>query len=295
MRCRRTNFWTLPLAVRGKSSTACTSSGHFCRARPDRRSGPAARPARDGRSGLQPDDGRGVLAEPRVRCGHHHGFGDAGHAQQHLLDLRRADVLAAADDEVGLAVGDGEVTVLVEHAYVARVVSAVVVEGPDARAEIRLVLHPPEALAVMKTRGSIAPRCSQPPRARRSARSAPRPPRERRRPEDGGGLHPVRQLERDHVTRADARARSPPASLRAIRSTSLKVPAHGRTAECTRNTVPADAASRAPAWPRTFPAPTSLPSRTAGPGRPESCAREPPVLPSRTAGRTPGDTSRALE
>ncbi len=30
------NFWTLPLAVRGKSATVCSSSGHFCRARPDR-------------------------------------------------------------------------------------------------------------------------------------------------------------------------------------------------------------------------------------------------------------------
>ena len=52
----------------------------------------------------------------------------AGIAEQHLLDLQRADVLAAADDDVGLAVGDGQVAVVIDHADVAGVIPAVVVE-----------------------------------------------------------------------------------------------------------------------------------------------------------------------
>ena len=64
--------------------------------------------------------GRGHHARPRPR---------ASQAEQQLLDLLGADVLAAADDDVGHAVGDGEVAVVVEHADVAGAVPAVVVEG----------------------------------------------------------------------------------------------------------------------------------------------------------------------
>ena len=55
-------------------------------------------------------------------------LGDGVDAQQQLLDLDGADVLAAPDDDVGDAVGDGEVAVVVEHADVAGAVPAVVVE-----------------------------------------------------------------------------------------------------------------------------------------------------------------------
>ena len=80
--------------------------------------------------GPDPQHRGGALAEPRVGRGHHHGLGDArACVEQHLLDLERADVLAAADDDVGLAVGDGEVAVVVEHADIACAVPAVVVEG----------------------------------------------------------------------------------------------------------------------------------------------------------------------
>ena len=69
-----------------------------------------------------------MLAEALVGRGDHADLGDAVEAEQQLLDLLGADVLAAADDDVGHAVGDGEVAVVVEHADVAGAVPAVVVE-----------------------------------------------------------------------------------------------------------------------------------------------------------------------
>ena len=80
------------------------------------------------RAGLHADERARVLAEPRVGRGDDRDLGDAGHAQQQLLDLARADVLAAADDDVLLAVGDREVAVGVEHADVAGREPAVGVE-----------------------------------------------------------------------------------------------------------------------------------------------------------------------
>ena len=55
-----------------------------------------------------------------------HGLGDLGLHGQHPLDALRRDVVAAgADDDVLLAVGDGEVAVGVDDAHVARVQPAV--------------------------------------------------------------------------------------------------------------------------------------------------------------------------
>ena len=76
----------------------------------------------------------------------------AVHARQELLDLLGTDVLAAPDDDVGDAVGDGQVAVLVEDADVAGVVPAVGVEGRRRQRRIGVadttVRSPAEDLAV---------------------------------------------------------------------------------------------------------------------------------------------------
>ena len=129
-RCRSTNFWTLPLGVRGNSSTERTSSGHFCARGPRLRGARARRRATDRRGPrLHAHEHRGVLTEPRVGRRDDRALGDAGDPGDQLLDLLRADVLAAADDDVLLAVGDREATVLVEHADVAGRVPTVGVES----------------------------------------------------------------------------------------------------------------------------------------------------------------------
>lgn len=101
----------------------------------------------------QPQHGGGVFAEPRVGRRHHHRLGDGRHAQQHLFDLECADVLAAADDHVGLAVGDGQVPIRVEDADVTGVVPPVVVEGPVGQGVVGVaeteVGAPREDLAVV--------------------------------------------------------------------------------------------------------------------------------------------------
>ena len=127
---RRSTLRTLPEAVRGKSSTIRSSSGHFWRARPMRSSSAVMSRQRD-RPGRvrEPHDRARVLAEPVVGCGHH---GDLGHLRQRadrFLHLRRRDVLAAADDHVLHAVGDREEAVGVDDAHVAAAVPAVGVEG----------------------------------------------------------------------------------------------------------------------------------------------------------------------
>ena len=98
-------------------------------------------------------DGGGVLAEALVGRGHDADLGDRVEAHQQLLDLLGADVLAAADDDVGDAVGDREVAVVVEHADVAGAVPPVVVEdrrgqrGVDVADEA--VRAPAQDLAVL--------------------------------------------------------------------------------------------------------------------------------------------------
>ena len=76
--------------------------------------------------------GRRVLAQALVGRGHDADLGHRVHAEQQLLDLLGADVLAAPDDDVRDPVGDGEVAVGVEHADVAGAVPAVGVEDASA-------------------------------------------------------------------------------------------------------------------------------------------------------------------
>ena len=79
--------------------------------------------------GPDPQHRDDALTEALVGRRDHDRLGHLRHGQQRLFDLDGADVLAAADDDVGLAVGDGQVAVVVQHADVAGVVPAVVVEG----------------------------------------------------------------------------------------------------------------------------------------------------------------------
>ena len=60
-----------------------------------------------------------ALDEPRVRHRHDRHAGDLGMRVEHVLDLRHRDVLAAADDQVLGAPGDGDVPVAVERGAVA--------------------------------------------------------------------------------------------------------------------------------------------------------------------------------
>ena len=77
-------------------------------------------------SGLDPQHGGYLLAEPRIRCGHHDRLGDGWHREQDLFDFQRADVFAAPDDDVGLAVGQSEIAVVVDHPDVTGVIPTVV-------------------------------------------------------------------------------------------------------------------------------------------------------------------------
>src|SRR5215210_2852925 len=70
---------------------------------------------------LEGDGGRDLLAELVVWHADHRHLGHRGVLVEHLLDLARVDVVAAADDQVLLAVDDEEVAVLVHAGHVAGV------------------------------------------------------------------------------------------------------------------------------------------------------------------------------
>src|SRR5262245_49901110 len=76
----------------------------------------------------RPYERAAVLAEPLVVRSHERDLGHPGYVQQHLFDLRRADVAAAADDDVALAVDDRQVAVGIQHADVAGRVPVVLPE-----------------------------------------------------------------------------------------------------------------------------------------------------------------------
>ena len=65
------------------------------------------------------DHRRRHFAEPLVGDAEHRGLGHRGMGVDRRLDLLRADILAAADDDVLLAVDDEQIAVLVEIADVA--------------------------------------------------------------------------------------------------------------------------------------------------------------------------------
>ena len=120
---------TLPDAVRGKSLTMRSSSGHFWRARPvpAERVGDVAQFERVTRHREAHHRAR-VLAQPVVGRGDDRDLRDLREQRDRFLDLRGREVLAAADDHVLHPIGDGEETVAIEHAHVAAAVPAVGVE-----------------------------------------------------------------------------------------------------------------------------------------------------------------------
>src|SRR5579884_2165271 len=65
------------------------------------------------------DESDDLLAPFGMRAADHRGLGEAGMAQQHLLDLARVDVAAARDDHVLRAVAQGQEAVRVHIAEVA--------------------------------------------------------------------------------------------------------------------------------------------------------------------------------
>src|SRR5205085_4733249 len=77
---------------------------------------------------LRDDDRDPHFAEVRVRHAHDRALRDAGHVVDVALDLRRVDVVAAADDQVLAAADDGDVAALVHLADVAGAEPAVVGE-----------------------------------------------------------------------------------------------------------------------------------------------------------------------
>ncbi len=124
--CRSRNFWTLPDAVRGNSAHLVDRLRPLLAGQPGGREMRAYLVERRYRPPpAHADHGGGVLAEALVRLGHHRHLGDRVHTQHQLFDLLGTDVLAAPDDDVRDAVGDGEVAVLVEDTDVAGAVPPV--------------------------------------------------------------------------------------------------------------------------------------------------------------------------
>ena len=119
---------SLPEGVRGSAAASSTRFGTLNPASDSpqwrrRSSGVTCRAA------LEHDHCGHRLLPLRVLATDHRGVGDLGVAQQHLLDLGRDDVLAAADDQVVDPVLDVEEALVVDVAEVAGVQPAVGV-GP---------------------------------------------------------------------------------------------------------------------------------------------------------------------
>ena len=117
-------FMTLPVAVCGSSSTTTTSSGSIQGASVLGEEGEQRlvrrRPPRLGH-----DDQQRPLAPVRVRHRDHRGLGDVGMRHRGILEVDRADPLAARLDHVLAAVGDLQVAVGVDRRDVAGVEPAV--------------------------------------------------------------------------------------------------------------------------------------------------------------------------
>src|SRR5215470_16988555 len=77
------------------------------------------RPEREPRA-LRDDEGDDTLAQPLVGLAHHRHVANVGMARQHVLDLDRMDVLAAADDHVVHPSGHVQLTLGIEPTHVAR-------------------------------------------------------------------------------------------------------------------------------------------------------------------------------
>ena len=138
----------------------------------------------------------------RVRAAVDAGVGDGRMREQRRLDLGRRDVLAAADDRVGLAAGDREAALRVERAAVAGVQPAVGGGGAgrDGRPgdEDLAVVGDPHPLADERAAGRLRLArqrgrrpASRPPSCRRSARPGCPPPAPARRAPAASGPPPI--------------------------------------------------------------------------------------------------------
>ena len=126
---------SLPERVRGSgSSTNDTCLGTLCAGEPAGAVG-TQRLTVEHRPRPRHDDRRDGLAPVLVGAGHDRRLEHVGVGLEHRLDLRGRDVLAAADDRVGLAPGHPQPALVVEHAEVAGVQPAVAGEraGRDGR------------------------------------------------------------------------------------------------------------------------------------------------------------------
>ena len=79
-----------------------------------------------------------MLAEAGVGSRHDRDFGNLGERGDRRFDLGRRDVLAAPNDDVVHAVGDGEEAVGIEHAHVAGAIPTVGVEHGRGEVGIRV-------------------------------------------------------------------------------------------------------------------------------------------------------------
>ena len=116
---------------------------------------------------LDVDDRHRHLAEPLVGHAEHRHFGDRRAGVAGRLDLGGGDVLAAADDDVLLAVDDEQITVLVEIADVAG--ADVAVGGEQRLGRLRVA---PIALDVGRRCGSRFRRARRAADARRRRRGS---------------------------------------------------------------------------------------------------------------------------
>ena len=132
---RSTYFCSLPVAVRGSAATNSTEVGHLKCARCPRQNASSSASV-SVVPGLQHDERLRRLAPLLVRHADHRAFEHRRVLVERVLDLGRADVLAARDDHVLLAVDDVDRAALVPDREVA---------GVEVAAVDRLRRSPPAA------------------------------------------------------------------------------------------------------------------------------------------------------
>ena len=132
--CTSSPFWTLPIELRGSSSTTWNAFGTLKRAR---RSRQCARSSSSATGAREHDERDADLAPALVGHADDRGVGDRRVLVQHGLDLGRVDVLAAGDDQLLQPAADPVVALVVALGDVAGQQPAVAERGRG-----RLVVAP---------------------------------------------------------------------------------------------------------------------------------------------------------
>ena len=127
-RRRRSSFSTLPVALRGRSSTIATDRGAPCSWPSGRRHHPMMSSPRHLGAGTGHHEGHAHLAEARVGNADHRRLAEIGVAQETVLDLRRVGVEPADDEHVLPAPDDAEAAGLIDHPEVTGAQPTVCVE-----------------------------------------------------------------------------------------------------------------------------------------------------------------------